>query len=205
MSIWIFSCWICLLQNLRRHGGFSLASVCDPTAQYTWYVPEFSLMFFFFFLSASDLFSCGNILWPLWSHGLAGSVSGGTSVFLFNLAHLSSHSARRCVEIVPEHNSGVPVELGKEFTATCLLHHKDLKADNIVWSYGVGAQVILPKEYYRKINESAGSITVNVTRDMEGFFKCTVANHETMIHSDCSYIYGILLDKGCELTFLLIL
>lgn len=105
------------------------------------------------------------------------------------------------------HKFGYPVEIGKEFTATCLLHHKDFKADKIVWSYtdATGKKVVLPREYYRKINESAGSITVNVTEDMQGFFTCTVADYETLMFTDCSTAYGIVLDKGCEFIFLLTL
>ena len=120
----------------------------------------------------------------------------------------SSLAASRCVDISPDpdpdHGSGHAVELGKEFTATCLLRQKDLRADNIVWAYSNGHTVIpLPRQLYRKINDSAGSITVNVTQDMRSFFTCTVDNHDTIMQSGCRY--GILLDKGCKLAFSLTL
>ncbi|XP_076140563.1 interleukin-6 receptor subunit beta isoform X2 [Alosa pseudoharengus] len=118
-------------------------------------------------------------------------------LWLLSVLLLPSVHAWKCIEIVPDSGNkfGYPVELGKEFTATCILHHKDLKAENIHWTYGLKS-VRLSKEYYRRINESAGSITVNVTEDMMGFFKCVIPSENTIYTNCSSNTYGILLDKG---------
>ncbi|KAL2100264.1 hypothetical protein ACEWY4_004658 [Coilia grayii] len=123
------------------------------------------------------------------------------TLFLLRV-HATSQDIPNCVLVKPNppNDSGAPAELGKEFTATCLLRHP-LKADNIVWAYNTGHRnVEFPRKYYKIINDTAGSITFNVTEDMRRFVTCsahTASDTYTFTHNDCRYItYGILLDKG---------
>ncbi|XP_048875268.1 interleukin-6 receptor subunit beta [Brienomyrus brachyistius] len=75
--------------------------------------------------------------------------------------------------IVPE---SPVLEIGKEFTATCVLYefgHRQTQAtaDDIYWQFG---NVTVDKEYYTKINNSAVSLTVTVTKDLKQPLKCNI-------------------------------
>ncbi|KAL4593539.1 interleukin-6 receptor subunit beta-like isoform X1, partial [Arapaima gigas] len=79
-----------------------------------------------------------------------------------------------CGTVVPE---SPVLELGKTFTATCVLsehghQQTGATADDIYWEF---ANVTVDRKYYTKINESAVSVTVNVTQDLRSPLKCNVA------------------------------
>ncbi|KAJ8339608.1 hypothetical protein SKAU_G00363940 [Synaphobranchus kaupii] len=68
------------------------------------------------------------------------------------------------------------LELGREFTATCVLSElgktqTGATAGDIFWEF---RNVRVPEERYTRINDSAVSMTVNITRELENPLKCNV-------------------------------
>ncbi|KAI4878836.1 hypothetical protein NFI96_033549 [Prochilodus magdalenae] len=97
-----------------------------------------------------------------------------------------------CAKIHPDSANKIPVEMGKEFTATCILTQDDLyTSKDIVWSIG---NVTLSRELYKIINKSAVSVTVKVSGDMKNPLKCTASTGTQSYSPSC--MYGIYLDKG---------
>ncbi|XP_036384239.1 interleukin-6 receptor subunit beta-like isoform X1 [Megalops cyprinoides] len=100
-----------------------------------------------------------------------------------------------CGRIFPE---SPVLEVGKEFTATCVLSEKGKKetgatADDIYWDF---KNVPVPKEYYTKLNDSAASMTVNVTSDLESPLKCNVITRLASLHSSPRIVHGVFFSVG---------
>lgn len=97
-----------------------------------------------------------------------------------------------CAKIYPDSSKTIAVELGKEFTATCVLN-KDSKytADDIEWLF---KDVSVPREFYKKINQSAVAVTVNISADMKNPLKCQASKKSLSYEQTCRY--GIYLSKG---------
>lgn len=97
-----------------------------------------------------------------------------------------------CVKIYPDSTEKIPVELGKEFTATCVLN-KDSKytADDIEWVFG---GVSVPREFYKKINQSAVAVTVNISADIKSPLKCKASKQSLSYEAAC--LYGIYFFMG---------
>ncbi|KAJ8401901.1 hypothetical protein AAFF_G00374820 [Aldrovandia affinis] len=79
-----------------------------------------------------------------------------------------------CGKIYPD---SPVLELDREFTATCVLSTRGKQethatADDIDWMF---KNYLVPKEYYTRINDSAVSMTVNITRKLESPLKCYVS------------------------------
>lgn len=103
-----------------------------------------------------------------------------------------------CAKISPDSIANIPVELGKKFTATCVLDKDSVySADDITWAF---ASVPLPRETYTKINQSAVAVTVTIRSDMNDPLTCAAAKQTGSYEKRC--IYGIFLDKGCKYFFL---
>ncbi|XP_028661249.1 interleukin-6 receptor subunit beta-like [Erpetoichthys calabaricus] len=108
-------------------------------------------------------------------------------LYLKNLS--SGHS---CGIIIPESPS---VELNTEFTATCILfdhcklQFKTSFAKDIFWKF---KQHRVPREQYRRINDSAVSVTVNYTSELENPLTCNVLLYSQLEQN----IYGIFIKSG---------
>lgn len=99
---------------------------------------------------------------------------------------------QNCAKIYPDSPKSIPVELGKEFTATCSLN-EDSKytADDIEWLF---ADASVPREFYKKINELSVSVTVNISADMKSPLKCKAFKQNLSYEPACTY--GIYLSMG---------
>ncbi|ROL48594.1 Interleukin-6 receptor subunit beta [Anabarilius grahami] len=96
-----------------------------------------------------------------------------------------------CLKILPDSISKIPVEVGKNFTATChLLEGSGYTSDDIEWVLG---NISIAKQYYHKINETSVSVTVNVNSNVKGWLICKTRK-SLSFQSPC--VYGILLDVG---------
>uniref|UniRef100_A0AAY4DUR1 Interleukin 6 signal transducer n=1 Tax=Denticeps clupeoides TaxID=299321 RepID=A0AAY4DUR1_9TELE len=93
--------------------------------------------------------------------------------------------------LFPDSSHPIPVEIGKEFTAVCVLRHTDFTADDIVWMNKTSP---LPNKYYTKVNNSASSITFNVTKGNDWTLTCSARRQSYQHFSPC--IYGIMLRIG---------
>lgn len=110
---------------------------------------------------------------------------------------LSSGAYQHCSKILPDSTGKIPVELGKEFTATCsLTPDGQYTADDIEWYF---LNVTVPRTSYKKINDLAVSLTVNISDTMANPLKCIASTKAGTLLDSCAY--GIYLDKGCEYLF----
>ncbi|KAG9263518.1 interleukin-6 receptor subunit beta [Astyanax mexicanus] len=97
-----------------------------------------------------------------------------------------------CAKIYPDSTEKIPVELGKEFTATCVLNKgSKYSADDIEWLFG---DVPVPREFYKKINQSAVAVTVNISADIKSPLKCKASKQSLSYEQPC--MYGIYLLMG---------
>ncbi|XP_051972953.1 interleukin-6 receptor subunit beta-like [Xyrauchen texanus] len=97
-----------------------------------------------------------------------------------------------CVKILPDSDQPITVEVGKEFNATChLLKGSRYTTDDIEWLF---KNKSVPKQNYVKINETAVSVTVNISRNMNGWLKCSAAKKSLSYEPSC--LYGISLIAG---------
>nr|QGA72063.1 interleukin-6 receptor beta [Plecoglossus altivelis] len=77
------------------------------------------------------------------------------------------------------------VEIGKNFTATCVLYKEALStAEDIYWTNVIE----IPKDQYTKINDSAVNVTISITENTEPWLYCK----SRQLHSP---VHGILLTK----------
>lgn len=96
-------------------------------------------------------------------------------------------SNESCVKILPDSNSSIALEVGKNFTATChLLEGSGYTSDDIEWNL---KDLRIEKQFYRKINQTAVGVTVNASSDMSGWLRCSAAK---------KCMYGITLYPGCK-------
>ncbi len=103
-------------------------------------------------------------------------------------------STNSCVKILPDSSSSIFVEVGKDFTATChLLEGSAYTSDDIEWLLG---NVSIAKQFYRKINETSVSVTVNISSDMSGWLRCRAAKYSLSYLPPCTY--GISIRTGCK-------
>lgn len=87
------------------------------------------------------------------------------------------------------------VEIGKEFTATCVVYEAaKATADDIYWTSG---GVTVPKEQYTKINDSAVSVTITITNETANWLLCEKKGSPLSLNLN-QVIHGILLTKGCK-------
>ncbi|XP_015193115.2 interleukin-6 receptor subunit beta [Lepisosteus oculatus] len=96
-----------------------------------------------------------------------------------------------CGKIVPE---SPVIELNTNFTATCVLSESGMlktqaTADDVFWRF---KNYNIPRDHYTKINNSAVSITVNVTRELEKPLTCNVLSHGQIEQ----VVYGIFFETG---------
>ncbi|XP_052464549.1 interleukin-6 receptor subunit beta isoform X1 [Carassius gibelio] len=110
-------------------------------------------------------------------------------LLLLMLLHYEAGFSHNCLKILPDSNSRIALEVGKNFTATChLLEGSAHTSDDIEWTM---RDIPIPKQFYHKINETAVSVTVNISSDMRGWLRCKAKESQP----DC-YIYGISLHPG---------
>ncbi|XP_010887884.2 interleukin-6 receptor subunit beta isoform X2 [Esox lucius] len=82
------------------------------------------------------------------------------------------------------------VEIGKNFTATCVLYETaESTADDIFWT----CNGKVPEELYTKINDSAVSVTIKITPDT---CKWLICNKQPRYVNQTPAIHGIMLTKG---------
>ncbi|KAK1800531.1 hypothetical protein P4O66_005750 [Electrophorus voltai] len=113
-------------------------------------------------------------------------------LFHLDFYPLSSGYIDNCAKIQPDSAQTIPVELDKEFTATCILHpNSKYSADNIEWLFG---NITVPHELYKKVNNSAVAVTVKVSSDMKNPLICKAHKKSPSYEEPCNY--GIFLDKG---------
>ncbi|KAL6472910.1 hypothetical protein MHYP_G00190980 [Metynnis hypsauchen] len=104
---------------------------------------------------------------------------------------------QQCAKILPDSVYQIPIEFGTEFTAICNLNHSVYTSEDIEWIMG---NVTLPRESYKKINESAVSVTMKISSSMNNPLKCSAStrtyssNPYSSFKSPCTY--GIYLQKG---------
>ncbi|XP_051764682.1 interleukin-6 receptor subunit beta isoform X5 [Ctenopharyngodon idella] len=111
---------------------------------------------------------------------------------LLMFMHYAVGSNSTCVKILPDSISKIPVEVGKNFTATChLLEGSGYTSDDIEWLL---KNISIAKQYYHKINETSVSVTVNVSSNMNGWLVCQASRKSLSFKKRCTY--GILLDAG---------
>ncbi|XP_051541170.1 interleukin-6 receptor subunit beta-like isoform X2 [Myxocyprinus asiaticus] len=97
-----------------------------------------------------------------------------------------------CVKIFPDSDQPIAAEVGKEFSATChLLEGSRYTTDDIEWLF---ENKSVPKQNYVKINETAVSVTVNISSNMNGWLKCRAAKESLSYEPSC--LYGISLITG---------
>uniref|UniRef100_A0A672MYC1 Interleukin-6 receptor subunit beta-like n=1 Tax=Sinocyclocheilus grahami TaxID=75366 RepID=A0A672MYC1_SINGR len=113
-------------------------------------------------------------------------------LLLLMFLHYAIGSNSSCVKILPDSSSDIVLEVGKNFTATChLLEGSVYTSDDIEWRL---ENISIAKQFYRKINETAVSVTVNVSSDMSGLLRCRAAKKSLSYAPQC--IYGIFLRTG---------
>nr|XP_023649577.1 interleukin-6 receptor subunit beta isoform X1 [Paramormyrops kingsleyae] len=113
------------------------------------------------------------------------------SIFCAACCHASS-SDFHLGTIVPESPG---LEIGKEFTATCVLYESGLAqatADDIYWQFG---NETVDKKYYTKINNSAVSLMVTVTKDLKQPLKCNIYT-QLLSYKHPKNVHGIFFKVG---------
>lgn len=104
----------------------------------------------------------------------------------------------KCARIDPDSITKIPVELGKKFTAVCILEENStFSAEDISWHF---ANFTVPRESYTRINQSAVAVTVTVSSYMRDPLMCKATKLALSYEDPCTY--GIYLDKGCKYFFL---
>lgn len=104
----------------------------------------------------------------------------------------------KCARIEPDSVAKIPVELGKNFTAVCILDEDStFSAEDISWFF---SNFTIPRESYTRINKSAVSVTVTISSYMGDPLICKATKLTWSYEEPCSY--GIFLDKGCKYFFL---
>ena len=84
------------------------------------------------------------------------------------------------------------VEIGKNFTATCVLYKDALStAEDIYWTNTIE----IPKGQYTKINESAVNVTITITSNTGQWLYCKSRRLPSPVH-------GIILTKECKYSHL---
>ncbi|XP_077099435.1 interleukin-6 receptor subunit beta isoform X2 [Siphateles boraxobius] len=115
---------------------------------------------------------------------------------LLMLLHYTIGTNTTCVKIVPDSNSSIPVEVGKNFTATCHLREgSDYTSDDIEWFLDDNSSIA--KQHYHKINRTSVSVTINASRNMKQetvWLKCKATRKSLSFIPPCSY--GVLLLAG---------
>ncbi|CAM4730820.1 unnamed protein product [Leuciscus chuanchicus] len=112
---------------------------------------------------------------------------------LLMFLHYTIGTNTTCVKILPDSNSSIPVEVGKNFTATCHLQEgSEYTSDDIEWFLEDNHSIA--KQHYHKINETAVSVTVNANRNMKGWLKCKATRKSLSYIQPCSY--GVSLFPG---------
>lgn len=94
------------------------------------------------------------------------------------------------------------IEIGTNFTATCLIFNTtEVTADDLYWKL---SDVNIPREQYRKINNSAVSVTVPITRDrsMEWLFCLCNKKSNYVILNKGKFMHGLSLRTGCEFSLI---
>ncbi len=74
-----------------------------------------------------------------------------------------------------------------------LLEGSAYTSDDIEWLLG---NVSIAKQFYRKINETSVSVTVNISSDMSGWLRCRAAKYSLSYLPPCTY--GISIRTGCK-------
>ncbi|XP_056322292.1 interleukin-6 receptor subunit beta [Danio aesculapii] len=114
-------------------------------------------------------------------------------LLLLMLLHYAKGSNSSCVvKILPDSKTKIPVELGKNFTATCHLQDgSEYTSNDIKWSL---SNKDIAEVFYHKINETSVSVTVNISRDMGEVLMCKASRESLTYMGKCAY--GIYLDAG---------
>ncbi|XP_066506404.1 interleukin-6 receptor subunit beta isoform X2 [Hoplias malabaricus] len=100
-------------------------------------------------------------------------------------------SFQRCAKITPDSASTIPVELWKEFTAVCNVP-APYTAEDIEWF--LNNRTVRP-ELYKKVNQTAMSVTLNVTEySLKHLLKCNASKKTHSFEFPC--VYGIYLEAG---------
>ncbi|KAM4614774.1 interleukin-6 receptor subunit beta isoform 1-T2 [Polymixia lowei] len=88
------------------------------------------------------------------------------------------------------------VEIGKNFTAMCMLiNTTEATADDLYW---VISDTTVPKEQYTKINKTAVNVTITITRETPAwiFCKCKNPSSSYVMMNNGKFVHGIILKKG---------
>lgn len=113
------------------------------------------------------------------------------------LLHYAKGSNSSCVlKILPDSKTKIPVELERNFTATCHLQGgSEFTSNDIKWSFSNKETTdILSKTFYHKINETSVSVTVNLSKNMGHMLMCEASRESLTYMGKCAY--GIYLDAG---------
>ncbi|XP_059213578.1 interleukin-6 receptor subunit beta [Centropristis striata] len=86
------------------------------------------------------------------------------------------------------------VEIGTNFTATCILNTKEVTSDDLFWTW---SGTTIPTEQYTKINGSVLNVTIPIVDEVPGwlFCKCKKENTFCFLNSG-KIVHGIMLKKG---------
>lgn len=94
------------------------------------------------------------------------------------------------------------IEIGTNFTATCLISNTvEVTADDLYWKL---SNVTIPRDQYRKVNSTALSVTVPITKDIseEWLFCYCRKKSSYVVLNEGKFIHGISLGTGCEFSLL---
>ncbi|XP_078811759.1 interleukin-6 receptor subunit beta isoform X3 [Oryzias latipes] len=88
------------------------------------------------------------------------------------------------------------IEIGTNFTATCLISNTvEVTADDLYWKL---SNVTIPRDQYRKVNSTALSVTVPITKDIseEWLFCYCRKKSSYVVLNEGKFIHGISLRTG---------
>ncbi|XP_023816896.1 interleukin-6 receptor subunit beta-like [Oryzias latipes] len=88
------------------------------------------------------------------------------------------------------------IEIGTNFTATCLISNTvEVTADDLYWKL---SNVTIPRDQYRKVNSTALSVTVPITKDIseEWLFCYCRKKSSYVVLNEGKFIHGISLGTG---------
>uniref|UniRef100_A0A8C7YKF2 Fibronectin type-III domain-containing protein n=1 Tax=Oryzias sinensis TaxID=183150 RepID=A0A8C7YKF2_9TELE len=91
------------------------------------------------------------------------------------------------------------IEIGTNFTATCLISNTvEVTADDLYWKL---SNVTISRDQYRKVNSTALSVTVPITKDIseEWLFCYCRKKSSYVVLNEGKFIHGISLRTGCDL------
>lgn len=83
------------------------------------------------------------------------------------------------------------VEIGTNFTATCLIYNCEITVDDLIWDLAASR---VPRKQYTKLNATALNVTVLITGEQNQWLYCR--NSDSQNCDRCCH--AIHLTKGCK-------